>query len=229
MTKVINKATLSLKNISFKRATRAILDKVDINISQGELVLMTGQNGSGKSTLLKIMAGLLKPQQAEISFVPYNGQQGVYSWSRMKKLLRQKVCYLHQHPYLFHGSVFDNVAYGLKRQSLTKEQIKQGVTQALEDFSLENLSHRDCRELSGGEKQRVAMVRSWITQPEIMLLDEPFSNMDKASRRKSYALIKSMCKQNIAIVLTSHDPLIGELDFNQHVHLFKGNISHKPV
>ncbi len=190
---------------------------------------MTGQNGSGKSTLLKIIAGLLKPLQAQVSFVPHDGQQGSYPWSRLKKLLRGKVCYLHQHPYLFHGSVYDNVAYGLKRQNMSKQEIEQRVVQALQDYALESLIYRDCHELSGGEKQRVAIVRSWITRPEIILLDEPFSNMDKESRKKSYALIKQMCQQDITIVLTSHDPLIGELSFDQHVHLYQGKITHKSI
>ena len=229
MTSLIKKASLSLNRVCFKRGTRTILDNVDFSVSQGELVLMTGQNGSGKSTLLKIIAGLLKPQQAQVSFMPHDGQQGSYPWSRLKKLLRRKVCYLHQHPYLFHGSVYDNVAYGLKRQKMSKQEIEQRVVHALQEYSLESLIHRDCHELSGGEKQRVAIVRSWITRPEIILLDEPFSNMDKESRKKSYALIKQMCQQDITIVLTSHDPLIGELSFDQHIHLYQGKITHKSV
>lgn len=225
----VEKQTLRLENIRLKRGARLILDKVELEIAQGELVLMTGQNGSGKSTLLKIVAGLLKPDQARIIIHPHDGQKRAYNWPRMKKVLRQKICYLHQQPYLFHGSVFENVAYGLKRQSVAKDQIRQKVVQVLEDFALIDLIERDCRELSGGEKQRVAIVRSWITQPDIMLLDEPFSNMDKESRKKSYTLINHLCQENIAIVLTSHDPLLGELNFSQHVHLFKGNITRKPV
>ncbi len=219
--------SVRFNNIGLKRGSRVVLNGVDIQLSNAELVLMTGQNGSGKSTLLKILAGLLKPEQAYISLSPHNGQQLEHNWSRMRRVLRQRVCYLHQQPYLFHGSVFDNVAYGLKRKGLSGEQIKQQVSRMLEEFSLQDLINRDCRELSGGEKQRVAIVRSWITQPDIILLDEPFSNMDKESRRKCYTLINHLCRDNIALVLTSHDPLSGELDFTQHIHLYQGKITHK--
>lgn len=220
----MNQWTMELNHISFLRDKRLVLDDISLQISNNDLILMTGQNGSGKSTLLRIIAGLLKPTSAEIKY-----EHNSRNWSQIRNVLRQRICYLHQQPYLFHGTVFENVAYGLRRKKVSAVQIKEKVYQALQDFSLDNLMNRDCRELSGGEKQRVAIVRSWIIRPEIILLDEPFANMDKESRLKCYELINQLQMDNIAVILTSHDPQGGQLNFNQHLHLYQGKMVPKKL
>lgn len=216
--------TIELNHICFERNKLLILDEISLKISNNDIILMTGQNGSGKSTLLRIISGLLKPNAAEIR-IDYIEQ----NWLQARNILRQRFCYLHQQPYLFHGTVFDNVAYGLRRKKLSSKEIKDQVNHALQTFSLGNLANRDCSKLSGGEKQRVAIVRSWIIKPDIILLDEPFANMDKESRFKFFELINQLSQDNIAVLFTSHDPQKGELEFNQHLHLYQGQMIVKPV
>lgn len=216
---------IKLNNISYNRNKKIILNKINFKLSSENFILMTGQNGSGKSTLLQIIAGLLKPDSFDLYYK--QGMQRKKSWSAAKKYLRQKFCYLHQTPYLFSGTVYDNIAYGLKQQGLNRSEIDNKVKDALKLIDLQHLCNRKSHALSGGEKQRVAIARSWVIQPAFILLDEPFANMDKHSRSSTYDIINQLKEDNIGIVLTSHDPHSGELAFNRHMHLHLGNMIEK--
>jgi len=216
--------SLTIEDICFIRNSQQILNNISLSITAGDFILMTGHNGSGKSTLLKILSGLLQPNKFW-----HLAQQTAErkNWKQSKKFLRRKFCYLHQTPYLFAGTVYDNIAYGLKRQGVAKNLIDAKVREALQAISLEHLIHRDSRQLSGGEKQRVAIARSWVIRPQFILLDEPFANMDKHSRRDCYALVNQLKDDGIGVILTSHDAHSGELKFNRHMHLYQGCISEK--
>jgi len=213
---------LKISELSFSRDTRVILDKIDLSLSEGELVLLTGHNGSGKTTLLRILAGLLPAQQAQLI---YGGK--VRSWQKSKGYLRDQVCYLHQTPYLFDSTVFDNIAYGLKRRGLNRHSIDARVAEILELIDLKHLAQRKSHELSGGEKQRVAIARAWVLAPRLILLDEPIANLDKRSRQQCQQLINQMQEHNIGVMLTSHDPQHGELNLTRHIHLYEGKITPK--
>ncbi|MCU7835304.1 MAG: energy-coupling factor ABC transporter ATP-binding protein [gamma proteobacterium symbiont of Taylorina sp.] len=215
---------VQLDNINLCKNKQIILQNIQVTLSSDDFILMTGQNGSGKSTFLKIIAGLLKPDSFNLN---YSEQLKNNSWQSSKKFLRQHFCYLHQTPYLFSGSVYDNIAYGLKYRGLNKAEISHKVHEALELISLPHLVQRNSQVLSGGEKQRVAIARSWVIQPNFILLDEPFANMDKHSRHRTYATINQLKEDNIGIIITSHDPHRGELDFNKQMHLYQGIISEK--
>ncbi|MFK5986522.1 MAG: energy-coupling factor ABC transporter ATP-binding protein [Pseudomonadota bacterium] len=217
--KIIN---YTLGNISLTRNKNTILNNIFLQLNSEHFILMTGQNGSGKSTLLKIISGLLQPDSF---FLEENNNKR--SWSKIKNKLRKNLCYLHQTPYLFSGTVYDNIAYGLQRQGVHPQQIEQRVEEALQTIALEHLRNRDSNALSGGEKQRVAIARSWVIRPSFILLDEPFANMDKKSRHNCYDLINQLKEDNIGVILTSHDPHSGDLAFNRHLHLYQGVISEK--
>lgn len=228
MTQKNNTATIvELADIAYQVNKCHILKAIDFTISTDNYILMTGQNGSGKSTLLKIISGLLKPDRAIITTKARPGIS--QSWSAAKTVLRQHFCYLHQTPYLFAGSVYDNIAYGLKRMNLQGSEIDARVNEALHVVDLHSLRQRNSHALSGGEKQRVAIARSWVIRPDFILLDEPFANMDKHSRSETYAIINQLKEDNIGIVLTSHDPHDGELNFNRHLHLYQGSMSEKKI
>lgn len=214
---------LKLRGLDFSRRGRKILQDISLDIAPGELILLTGQNGSGKTTLLRILSGLLRPDRVEL--IQPNGLAG--HWRRSSAFLRRSTCYLHQQPYLFDGSVYDNLAYGLKHRGMERSALRERVTAALRATDLEHLSYRHSGELSGGEKQRVAMVRAWILAPRLMLLDEPVANMDKPSRRQGLALINQMRQDQIAVVVTSHDPQHGELSITRHLHLYMGKMIEK--
>ncbi|MCW8907411.1 MAG: energy-coupling factor ABC transporter ATP-binding protein [Sedimenticola sp.] len=215
---------LSLQQLYFRRDERTILRDISLDFRETELILLTGQNGSGKTTLLRILSGLLKPQQARLVL-----EGRALSWRRSRPLLRRDICYLHQQPYLFDSSVEENIAYGLRRQRLPRKVIQDKVNQALQLISLQHLAGRNSRELSGGEKQRVAIARAWVLSPRLMLLDEPVASLDKRSRSRTYELMSELQQQGISVIYTSHEPQLGNLRLSRHIHLYQGELSHKPL
>ena len=120
------KPWLEAKDICFNSHGQQILDRLSLAFRAGELTLLVGRNGCGKTTLLKILAGLLRPDDG--SFL-YGGTEA--TWPQRYKLLQTEVCYLHQNPYLFDTSVFQNIAYGLKCRKLAGRELEQRVHRAL--------------------------------------------------------------------------------------------------
>ncbi len=224
--------SLHLSNISYSIKKQVILDQLDFELNSENFILMTGQNGSGKSTLLKIASGLLKPDHFYLS--DSQDPRVKKNWHESKGYLRKNLCYLHQTPYLFNGTVFDNIAYGLKQPLFSKTRLNHSeiefkVNDVLKMIDLQHLRNRQSHALSGGEKQRIAIARSWVIEPSFILLDEPFANMDKQSRHSTYDVINQLKEDNIGIILTSHDPHHGELAFNRHFHLHQGEMIEKSL
>jgi len=216
---------LRLRNLQFSRKGRGILHDLSLDLSPGELILLTGPNGSGKTTLLRIIAGLLAPDRALLD----TRERQQLDWQSCSPYLRAHSCYLHQQPYLFDASVYDNIAYGLKCQKLQRAEIEARVRDGLERATLEHLAQRHSRELSGGEQQRVAMLRAWVLAPRLMLLDEPVANMDKLARRQCLSLINQLQQDRIGVILTSHEPQQGRLNITRHLHLYQGEMTEKPL
>lgn len=158
--------TLQLQTIN-----NFILKDVELTIEKGEFMVVLGPNGSGKTTLLNAIAGLA-PYQGSVL---YNGE-AIDRWPTC----RRKVGYLFQHPALFpHLNVADNIAYGMKtKRGYTAGRIAQRVADYLERLNIAHLKNRYTAQLSGGEKQRVALARALVTDPEVLLLDEPMSSLD---------------------------------------------------
>ncbi|MDX1512139.1 MAG: ABC transporter ATP-binding protein [Gammaproteobacteria bacterium] len=167
--------------------------------SNGCLVL-TGANGSGKTTLLKIAAGLLKPDEATVSF---DGMD--FPWPQAARQLRERVVYLHQFPYMFDATVFDNVAYGLRRTGMPKPEIRTRVRQCLEWSGLDDHATQNARSLSGGERQRVALARARALKPRLLLLDEPTANMDEEGRQQTVFFIRRMVADGLSVAVATHE------------------------
>lgn len=218
-------AFLSVTGLGFSRGRNPILKRLDLQLRDGQITLLTGHNGSGKSTLLRILAGLLPPDSGEWQIEDGPRQP----WRPTRKLLLRQHCYLHQQPYLFDGSVYRNIAYGLKQRGTPRREIGIRVDEALHNVSLQHLWDRPSRALSGGERQRVAIARAWVLSPWLMLLDEPLANMDKKARQRSIQLINQLAADGISVVVTSHDPQHGELRIDRHLHLYQGELSEREV
>ena len=169
-------------------------------IRKGECVVIHGDNGAGKTTLLKILAGLIPPDQGTFSL---NGRD--LTWRQAFRQFRNEVVYLHQTPYLFDRSVEDNVAYGLKFQKQGRAQVHEKVETALEWAGLSNLAKRNARDLSGGEKQRVALTRARIIVPKLLLLDEPTTAMDNVSREHAFSLIRDLANSGNSVCIATHE------------------------
>ncbi len=198
---------------------RPLLEIETLDIHAGRCLLLTGPNGVGKTTLLKIIAGLEPPDQA---FVDYCGAS--LAWPAARRHYRRDVIYLHQQAYLFDRSVTDNVTYGLHGFGLSRAQIGERVDRALEMCGLSHLAERNARELSGGEKQRVALTRALVLSPRVLLLDEPFAGLDEESRNRTGFLIQRLKSEQVGMVVTSHEllPLAGIAD--AHLELRAGRL-----
>lgn len=188
-------------NIDKRFGHKQVLKNTDLDIKSGASTLLYGDNGSGKTTLLRIIAGLEVPDSGFV-----NTGLGKYTWKKCRKQLRQKVVYLHQQPYMFDGSVISNLKLSLHKK-LTYKQRNDRIQSAIEWAGLENVAENPAKTLSGGERQRVAIARAWLRDPEILLLDEPVTNMDQDSRSRTIQLLLNLKQQGVALVVSSHDPV----------------------
>lgn len=185
-----------------------------LELHAGEATLLTGRNGAGKSTLLKILAGLENSDSGSLRY------RGVTLTRRQHRNIGGKVIYLHQQPFLFDGSVEKNIGYGLNQ--LNRDQRSERVQQALEWSGLSHLANRNANTLSGGEKQRVALARAWVMEPELLLMDEPTTNMDTESRQQTLFLIRRLINEGKSIVLSSHEFKGDHRLFQRQWHLDAG-------
>jgi len=198
---------------------RLLLDVGELAVHAGRCLLLTGPNGVGKTTLLKILSGLEPPDRARVDF-----RGASLPWPAARHRFRRDVIYLHQQAYLFDRSVMDNVTYGLRGLGLSRAQTTRRAEQALEWGGLAHLAGRNARELSGGEKQRVALTRALVLTPQVLLLDEPFSGLDEESRDRTGFLIQRLKTERVGVVVTSHEllPLTGIAD--EHLELRAGRL-----
>ena len=207
---------LHIKQLQKAHGKTGLLDINDFDIPLKKCIVLSGRNGAGKTTLLKILAGLEAPDSAELV---YEGKS--LSWQSAHPLLRRDVVYLHQQPFMFDRSVTENIAYGLKHKGLSKSEISEQTQQALSWAGLSHLATRNAKQLSGGEKQRVALTRARILKPKLLLLDEPVANMDLESREQTMTLIQRLKFEGVTTIVTSHEPYFARLLSNDHRHLCK--------
>lgn len=196
---------IMVRGLGFDYGDGWVFHKLDLDIAKGDFVAVIGANGAGKSTLMKMLAHALPPTVGEI-----------YYYGKPIEEFRQwqKIGYVAQNPMKmqrdFPISVEEVVALGLlqpgKLWHRFGQQEKQAVERVLLDFQLTSLRHRKIGELSGGQQQRVFLARAMVHRPEILLLDEPATGIDMASKVALYNMLKRINEeQNVTIVMISHD------------------------
>ena len=191
-----------LESVTKRYGSNVAVDIEALTIAAGRLYTLTGANGAGKSTLLGILAFLTPPTTGEIF---YAGERVDWKSDTVRNR-RRMVTLLHQSPYLFGGTVFRNVAYGLKARGIAGETMLRAVDRALDTVGLDRFRDRDARELSGGEAQRVAMARALAQDPEVLLLDEPLANIDRETAMLLETVIATLPSRGTTVVMTTHDP-----------------------
>jgi putative spermidine/putrescine transport system ATP-binding protein len=172
---------------------------VDLDIRQGELVVLLGPSGCGKTTTLRMIAGFIAPTAGEILLGGHDITREP-PWKRNTGLVFQSYA-------LFpHLSVVDNIAFGLRMRKLPQSEIAAKLAEVLRLVRLEGLADRLPRELSGGQQQRVALARALVIEPDILLLDEPLSNLDAKLRHEVRVEIRELQKKlGLTTVMVTHD------------------------
>ena len=196
---------LEIKNVYKKFPGKKILNGIDLDIENGEISSIFGYSGEGKSTLLKIICGIIKQDSGDIILNEKN-INNLEPYERRTALVMDE-------PLLFpHMNVLENIAFGLRLGSIRKRYIKNGGNELrspkeiMKLLGITGLEKRYPNEISMGQAQRVSLARALIVNPKIILMDEPFSNLDIISKTKVRKLIKDINRDlKISILLVTHD------------------------
>ena len=189
---------LALKDVKVEIGNKTILDVDTFELPKGKIMGLVGENGAGKSTLLSVLALIEKPSSGRV----FHENKQIFQ----SLLIRKHISLVFQKALLFKGSVISNIAYPLKLRKLSKAQINKRCTDILKQFKIEHLAGQDARTLSGGEEKKVSLARALVYDPSVLLLDEPFRDLDSKVRtdieNTLFALVK---KKKISTVFVSHD------------------------
>ena len=207
-----------IKNLEKTFGDNKVINNFNININDGEFIVLVGPSGCGKSTLLRMISGLESINQGEI-FLD-------------KKLInnllpsKREIAMVFQSYALYpHMSVFENMSFGLKMEKINKDEINQKVNDAAATLQIKDLLERKPKQLSGGQRQRVAIGRAITRNPKVFLFDEPLSNLDAALRSEMRVEISKLHKKlKSNIIYVTHDQIEAMTLADRIVVLNKGNI-----
>lgn len=190
-----------LRNLIQEFKNKIILNLPELELKPEKIQSLCGHNGAGKTTLLEILAFLTPPKHGEVYF---QNQKITWQSSQLNQLRRQVVM-VDQTPIMFCGTVWDNLAFGLKARNLDVKTQQQKIEEVLALFELDHLAKNQAPKLSGGECKRVALGRAFILKPQVLILDEPTANADTKSIEIIEKNILNL-SQHTHIILTTHDP-----------------------
>ncbi|WP_411572391.1 polyamine ABC transporter ATP-binding protein [Vibrio sp. TH_r3] len=194
-----NRPLLQIKGLTKTFDGHTAVDNVDLTINQGEICALVGGSGCGKSTLLRMLAGFESPDSGQI-ILGGEDLANIPPYRRPVNMMFQSYA-------LFpHMTVFNNIAFGLKQESLSKVEIKKTVEELLELVHMTEYANRKPHQLSGGQRQRVALARSLAKRPILLLLDEPMGALDKNLREKMQLEIVDILERvGVTCVMVTHD------------------------
>lgn len=194
------KTVLEVKDLVVRRSGRTILNIDHVAVNEGEVLTVIGPNGAGKSTLLLSLAQLIQPDEGQILF------RGKTLKTKDSLAFRRRIGLVLQDPLLLDTSVINNVTTGLRFHKVSRGERKQIARDWLEQFGIGRLENRPAKELSGGEAQRVSLARAFALNPDVLLLDEPFSALDAPTRAKLLADFQAMlARVAMTTCLVTHD------------------------
>lgn len=190
---------VKIENVTKKFGDFTAVDNVSLNIYKNELFCLLGGSGSGKSTLLRMLAGFETATSGRI-LIDGVDTSGIQPWNRPVNMMFQSYA-------LFpHLTVTENVAFGLRREGISRSETKQRVAQMLDMVQMGHLGKRKPNQLSGGQRQRIALARALIKRPKLLLLDEPLGALDKKLREETqFELINLQYELGVTFVVVTHD------------------------
>ena len=217
---MIKKLSLSASTISKTYGSKKVVDNVSLNVKQGEIVGLLGPNGAGKTTSFYIIVGLIK---SDSGFV-YIGDNDITKLP-MYKRARKGIGYLAQEASIFRNlSVEDNILAVLENQGISKEDQLERTEKLLNEFGLVNIRNYMGKVLSGGERRRTEIARALATEPNFILLDEPFAGVDPIAVEEIQSIVYKLKQKNIGILITDHN--VGETLFitDRSYLMFEGRL-----
>lgn len=192
-------AKLSLRDVVVRRGKKEILRVPSLDVFEYEVLAVLGPNGAGKSTLVQVLGLLERPDDGEVRFEGEIVSRGVVK-------LRRRMAVVFQESLLLHRSVAANAGLGLELRGTPRRERPERVRRWLERFGIEALANRSARTLSGGEAQRVSLARAFAVEPEVLLLDEPFSALDQPTRESLIdELAGAIRDTGVTTVFVTHD------------------------
>lgn len=196
---------LKLQNVTKIYNNRYVLKDINISVKKGEIYALIGPSGAGKSTLLRIIDLLEKPTSGDVEFEGVKAR--VLNEDSVVRLRRRMVL-LSQNVVLFNMSVFGNVAYGLNLRKINYKIVKEKVNEVLNRVKMLEYAEQNALLLSGGEAQRIALARSIVLEPELLLLDEPTANLDPTNVALIENIIRELnAKHKTTIIIATHNML----------------------
>jgi tungstate transport system ATP-binding protein len=209
--------SVTLQILEMQKNYRAVkaLKSVSLNLQGNKIIVLLGVNGAGKSTFMRILAGLENADSGQILFNNKNTDH---------KALRHISTLVFQKTAMFTMNVYDNLAYGLKIRKVSKEEIAKRVPEALAAVRLSGFEKRRAKKLSGGEQQRIALARAFLLDSNVLLLDEPTSNLDPNSATIIEKAIVSKKSGHLIIIMATHNLNQARRLADEIIHIHNGEI-----
>jgi tungstate transport system ATP-binding protein len=183
------------EGLAFERGGRRILDRLDVEIAGSGTLVLVGPNGAGKSVLVRVLAGLLSPTEGRVA----------WAGTPPDRRRAPKIGFVFQRPVLLRRSALANIEYALAVAGVPRAERDARAHAALARARLTHLAEAPARVLSGGEQQLLSIARALATAPEILILDEPTSNLDPSATKAIEGLISEVRAEGIGVVLITHD------------------------
>lgn len=211
---------LQLKQINKYFGRSHVIKDVNIDFEKGHFVTFLGPSGCGKTTLLRMVAGFYEPDDGEILL---NGKR----IERIPPYSRNTAMVFQEYALFPHMNVFDNVSYGLRVKNRPKKEIERRVKEALDLMQLKGMEDRFPNQMSGGQQQRVAVARALVMNPEVLLLDEPLSNLDAKLRESVRVELRDIQKKmGLSTIYVTHDQSEA-LSMSDMIVVLKGGVVHQ--
>ena len=201
---VVISGIIEFRNVSYSKNNSMILENRSFSLKKNKYNVIIGKNGSGKSTILKLIVGLEKISGGQI-FI--DNEELVYKRDELYKIRKKTgIVFQESNEYIIGETVAESLIFGMENNRIPLEKMKENMTKYVKLFQLENIIDKKTVNLSGGEKQKVALAGAVITEPEIILLDEVTEMWDKATKDKMNGIIEEFLKDGKTVVSVTHNP-----------------------
>ena len=201
---VVISGIIEFRNVSYSKNNNLILENISFSLKKNKYNVIIGKNGSGKSTILKLIVGLEKISGGQI-FI--DNEELVYKRDELYKIRKKTgIVFQESNEYIIGETVAESLIFGMENNRIPLEKMKENMTKYVKLFQLENIIDKKTVNLSGGEKQKVALAGAVITEPEIILLDEVTEMWDKTTKDKMNGIIEEFLKDGKTVVSVTHSP-----------------------